>query len=160
MHTFLQGGLPSKDFSLISLANVIRAHLILSSMSFMNAASSVEPNISPWGSTLVTGCQFIYQQSYLPACLVFWASWSASSPPTAQTTCLDHNTPVSPGGGCESFEEIHVDHDHHSPYVSRACYFVIEGHQDCQACFALGESYSYLNDSYFKLLMVSLCFFL
>lgn len=38
--------------------------------------------------------------SNLPACQVLWVSWSAASPTTAQTTCLDHNIPVSPGGGC------------------------------------------------------------
>lgn len=38
--------------------------------------------------------------SFLPARLVFWVSWWASSPPIAQTTCLDHKPPVSPGGGC------------------------------------------------------------
>lgn len=36
------------------------------------------------------------EQSLEPVCLVFW---SASSPPTAQTTCLDHYMPASPGGG-------------------------------------------------------------
>lgn len=40
------------------------------------------------------------EQSNFPARMLFWVTWSASSPPTAQATCLDHKPPVSPGGGC------------------------------------------------------------
>jgi len=48
----------TSPLSLVSSANFIRVYFIPSFRSFMKILNSVVSNINPWGTSLVTGCQF------------------------------------------------------------------------------------------------------
>jgi len=48
----------SSPLSLLLLANFIRVYLILSSRSLKKILNSTGPNTNPWGTPLVTDCQF------------------------------------------------------------------------------------------------------
>lgn len=83
--------------SLAFSANFIRIDLIPSSRSLMKILNRHGPNIDPWGPHLSQAASL--ERSYLPpspGCV-----WVASSPSTAQTTCLDPNAPINLGGMSE-----------------------------------------------------------
>lgn len=62
----------------------------------MKVLNSVGPNIDPWGTLLVTGCQS--EKELFTTTL--WVQPVSQIPPTTQTTCLVCSSSVSLAGGC------------------------------------------------------------